>query len=257
MEEFKPLRVAVFGSCVTRDNFNRTFNPGYKDLFECVALSDHVSMVSLMDNPIDVDPATLNGLEPRVLESLTREFGRSFLAELEIAQPDYLIMDFWPDLIFGFARLEDGALITNNAWSTTKTKFYEAQTPDVYRINLRKEEFMAEWKRAVDEFFAFVGKYCPKTKVVIHSSRNVGKWTDKAGEVRDFGAWPTAMNSHWNDMDQYVLANHPTRQISLMTPELKSFETHPWGKFPVHYTFDYHQRFLARLSQLAMADLKN
>lgn len=40
---------AVFGSCVTRDIFNRTFNPHYRDLFESVAMCNHGSARDLVD----------------------------------------------------------------------------------------------------------------------------------------------------------------------------------------------------------------
>lgn len=254
MNDFEPIKVAVFGSCVTRDNLNRTFNPGYKDLFNCVALADHVSMVSLMSDPIDVDADTLDGLEPRIFNNLQREFSRAYLAELKEAQPDYLIMDFWPDLIFGFARLGNGRHITNNAWSTVNTAFYKAQEVDVYRIHAKTEAFMATWTDAIDCFMAYLKEICPETRVIVHRSRNVGTWVDKSGATHEFNSWAVSMNRHWDAMDDYLSANHDVDSIDVMPDGLQSFEAHPWGKFPVHYTFNYHALFLTRLARIALRD---
>ncbi|HEX9088260.1 MAG TPA: DUF6270 domain-containing protein [Arthrobacter sp.] len=252
MSDFQPIKVAVLGSCVTRDNFNRTFNPGYKDLFECVAMADHVSMVSLMSEPIEVDPATLDGLEDRIREKLQREFSRAYLTELKDAQPDYLVVDFWPDLIFGFARLGGGEYITNNAWSTVNTSFYKGQETDVHRVNLRTDEFMTAWRNAVDRFMAYLQVACPQTRVIVHRSRNVATWLDASGATHSFNDWALSMNRFWDTMDDHLSANYEVDCIDVMPEGLQSFEGHPWGKFPVHYTLDYHALFLARMAKIAL-----
>lgn len=254
MSDFQPIKVAVFGSCVTRDNLNRTFNPGYKDLFDCVALADHVSMVSLMSEPIDVDPEMLDGLAPRNFNNLQREFSRAYLAELKEAQPEYLIMDFWPDLIFGFARLGTGQHITNNAWSTVNTAFYKSQDVDVYRIQSQTDAFMEAWTDAIDRFMTYVKEICPQTRVIVHRSRNVPTWVDKSGATHEFNPWAVSMNSHWDAMDDHLAANFDVDCIDVMPDGLQSFEGHPWGKFPVHYTFNYHALFLTRLAKIALRD---
>ena len=95
-----------------------------------------------MSDPVEVEAAALDGLEPRVFSNLQREFSRAYLAELTEAQPHYLIEDFWPDLIFGFDRLSTGQYIINNAWSTMNTTFYKSQEVDACRINHRADGFV-------------------------------------------------------------------------------------------------------------------
>lgn len=253
--ETAAFSVAVFGSCVTRDNFNRTFNPEYKELFDCVALADHVSLVSLMAPPVTVDVEKLDGLSPRLLQKLRREFSRAFLTELRETQPDYLILDFWPDLIFGFADLDGAGVITHNAWSTVKTKFYSDHTVHHFRPDKDRNAFFDRWKDAADDFFEFAAEAIPNTRIVVHSARNVSSWVDRNGSVQDFNPWAMTMNKHWSDMDAYVLEHHSPLRIDVISADTKSFEDHPWGKFPVHYTFDYHGRFLARLSEIALRDV--
>lgn len=255
MSDSPAIPVAVFGSCVTRDNFNSTFNPGYKDLFECVALADHVSLVSLMAPPVPFDPDKFNGLEPRIFKNLRREFSRSFFSELLESQPEYLIMDFWPDVVFGFADLDTGHTITHNGWSTTKTDFFKEREAAWFRADSRPDEFMTRWKQAADEFMIWMQDNLSGTRVVIHSARNVRYWVDNDGETQDFGPWGTTMNRHWAAMDDYISTKYSLRVIDVLATDQTSFEGHPWNQFPVHYTFDYHQRFLSRMSRFVLLEL--
>ncbi|WP_225219095.1 DUF6270 domain-containing protein [Arthrobacter gallicola] len=249
------IRVAVLGSCVTRDIFNRTFNPGYRDLFECVALANQVSMVSLMSPPVSVDPDELNGLVPRVHGELLREFSRSFLDELTTTKPHYLIMDFRPDLVFGYSELDKGEIVTHNTWSTTKTRFYAGRELAWYRADRTPRKFMEAWTAAVDSFFAWAEVNIPDTKIIIHRARNVATWIAKDGETKQFRPWSVSMNRHWDVMDEYAMSKDGVESIDVLIPQQQSFEAHPWGPSALHYTFDYHQRFLSRLSRMALLDV--
>lgn len=256
MTIFQPIKVGVFGSCVTRDNFNSIFNPGYKDVFECNQLADHVSLVSLMSPAIKFESDDLDGLEPRIKNNLIREFNRSFLNELQNDPPQYLIIDFWPDLTFGFATLGHNAIITHNAWSTTKTKFFKSKNARWLRADIEHDEFFRKWKQAADAFMEFVSNKLPSTKIIVHSARNVPTWKDNTGREHSFGPWPTSMNKHWEMMDRYIIDNYGVQSISIMSPDIHSFESHAWGSFPVHYTYDYHSRFLNRLTRIVLMDLQ-
>ncbi|MGH3651543.1 DUF6270 domain-containing protein [Glutamicibacter sp.] len=249
------IKVAVFGSCVTRDNFNSKFNPGYKDLYECVLLADHVSLVSLMAPPVEFDSPKFADLQPRIQNNLRREFGRHFLDELREARPDYLIMDFWPDMFFGVAQISTGDLITRNNWSTTKTPYFSEVESRWLRLDRTPKEFLDLWKDAADKFFAFMGAELPGTRIIIHRARNVAEWNATDGSVHEFKDWGVRMNKHWDKMDDYVRTTFGFPEIDVLTENQRSFEGHPWKAFGVHYTFDYHQRFLTRLTRFVFEDV--
>ena len=50
----RPVRVAVMGSCTTRDNFNSRFNPDYKQMWDCVLLQNQSSLLSIMAPPLEI-----------------------------------------------------------------------------------------------------------------------------------------------------------------------------------------------------------
>lgn len=257
MNDFRPIKVAVLGSCVSRDNFNSLFNPSHKDLFELVAAQNHVSLVSLMSTPVKVAPEDLGKLKPRILSDLKREFSRSFLEEIRASKPEYLIIDFWPDVIYGFADLGHGDVVTHNSWATVKTPFFAARAAKRYRLDLTQGEFLQRWRPAADAFFEFMDAHLPHTKVLLHKARNVSTFKAIDGTTKEFNTWPVRMNKYWEKLDNYFEERHGCRTIDVMEEGQESFEAHPWGKLPVHYTLDYYPRFLSHLIRHVMGDLSS
>lgn len=105
------IKIACYGSCITRDNFNSKLNSNYKNTFECVATSEHSSIISLLAPKVQYDlnklNYTLSEFSHRNKEIAIKDLERSFLLELIETQPDYLIMDFFPDIYFGVVFSED------------------------------------------------------------------------------------------------------------------------------------------------------
>lgn len=53
--------ISVWGSCVSRDIFNRKFIENYKDYFQVLHDQQHVSVISLMATPYTKDVGELTG----------------------------------------------------------------------------------------------------------------------------------------------------------------------------------------------------
>ena len=207
-----------------------------------------------MSPPVPVNPDSLDGLSQRVHGELVREFSRYFLTELLDTRPDYLILDFRPDIVFGFDDLDGGGTITHNTWSTTKTRFYASVGTKWHRADVASEQFYDRWKDAADRLVTWVNDNLPETKIIVHKARNIATWTTNDGESKSFSPWSLRMNHHWEALDEHVLNKPGVREIDVLSPNQQSFEAHPWGPSALHYTFDYHQRFLTRLSRMALED---
>lgn len=249
-----PVKVAVFGSCVTRDVFNRRFVPDYQDLFDCVALSNQVSLMSIVDDPLAVPDDALQEIDERARRDVRDELGRVFLAQLATLQPDYLIIDLFADVHFGAATIDPGVVVTRNRWKTVKTDFYTTRR----RSELAPDspQYFARWALAADRFFELVAAATPRTKVVLHEARNVTRWRTADGGLETFGnaAALEAMNTRWRAMDAYLKERHADHSISIFTPDRVSSQTHPWGPFAVHYELDYHTTFAFKLARIALMD---
>jgi Family of unknown function (DUF6270) len=249
-----PVRVAVFGSCVTRDVFNRRFSPNYRDLFDCVLLANQSSVISLMSPPVDATAADLTGIDDAAQREARADLSRSFLPELVRLQPEYLIVDFFADVHFGCAVL-DGGIVTRNRWKIVKTPFYQATWKE--DLPPRGRASFDLWKDAAARFVADVRAQSPNTRIVLHAAKNATSYRTTANEVVPLAAADRLqrMNQRWDRLNR-AFAPLADATIDVFTDETISFEEHPWGKFPVHYELDYHAAFLSRLSALALDDAR-
>ncbi|SFO20396.1 hypothetical protein SAMN05660359_02013 [Geodermatophilus obscurus] len=255
---FEPVRVAVLGSCVSRDLFNSRFNPNYKDLFECVALSNQVSLISLMSGRVDVPPARMGNLDPYGQREVTKEVTRSFLDELLIQRPGYLLIDLFADVHFGCFSV-NGSYLTRNRWKIMRTPFFsESDTVDLVP-GADRAGYLVMWRDALDRLLAFLGRELPETRLVLHRARNVTRSVAEDGSERSLGreAELRDMNDWWETLDAELSSRGVDRVINVFTDDLTSTDSHPWGPFAVHYTLDYHPAALTRLTQIVLADVRS
>lgn len=247
-----PVRVAVFGSCLTRDVFNRRFSPHYRDLFDCVLLANQTSVISEMSPPVDVTGADLSGIDEPGQAEVRADLTRSFLTDLERLQPDYLVLDWFADVHFGCARL-DGGIVTRNRWKIAKTPFYE----QTWQADLRPRgrEYREQWNEAARQLVAHVRTTSPGTRLVLHAARNATSVRRRGGEVERFGNAERLerMNRWWGRLNA-DFAPLADAVIDIFTDETISFDEHPWGPFAVHYELDYHAAFLSKLTAIALGD---
>lgn len=253
-----PRTVAVCGSCTSRDNFSSRFNPGYARWFSVAADVFQTSIISLMSPPIDAPvPA---GEEETYQERITREdVTRAFLPKLAAAKPDYLVLDFFADVHFGFTRLADGRYLTNNRWMLWPTEYHrrlkETEELPATRIFADPDAYLALWTEALDRFAAFLAEHCPDTRVIVHRGLNTEEVavpgqhrTRPLREVRKAAPLnvPRA-NALWARLDDYAITTHGWTAIDLREEGWTSYSEHPWKPFYVHYNPEYNHRFLAEM----------
>lgn len=263
-EERRPETVSIFGSCVTRDNFNSRFNPGYRDFFEVKLSANQTSMIALMSPPIE-EPFTPTGsMSDYDRWNIGSDLTREFLTEVVELQPDYLLLDFFGDVHFGVARLPDGRYLTDNRWKIHLTDFY-VRHRDAGELTIIKhaddpDAYFELWTEAMDRFAEYVARTCPQTRVIVHRGYNTGHALvpdqvrpiplHKLGEVARIDVRP--LNAFWDRLDDYTISTHGWDAIDLRDLEAPSYAEHPWGAFYVHYTPDYYHRFMAELHKISL-----
>ncbi|MGN6128896.1 MAG: DUF6270 domain-containing protein [Nocardioidaceae bacterium] len=261
-----PLEVAVLGSCITRDNFNSRFNPGYKRYYTCPLVQNQSSLIALMSEPVELDgaPATqpTGELSDYARRTVRTDLTKEFLGQVVDLQPDYLILDFFGDIHFGCLRLEDGRYLTNNRWKLWKTDLYrdlkESGGFTRLRIQDDTEEYVALWRDAFDRFYAFFQAHLPHTTLVLHRGFNTDRVTvpgrpdpmrlRKYKKISRLNV--PKSNRLWAALDDYVAERSDCEVIDLTARGFTSFAEHPWGPFYVHYTMDYYHQFLAELHKI-------
>ncbi len=263
-EERAPETVSVFGSCVTRDNFNSTFNPGYKRYFEVKLSANQTSVIALMSPPIEEEFTPTREMTDYDRWNVSSDLTREFLPLVTELQPEYVILDFFGDVHMGVARLPDGRYLTDNRWKTHHTDFY-ARHRDAGDLTLIKhtddpDAYFALWTEALDRFAEFLATNCPTTRVIVHRGYNTGHvlvpGRPRPIPLHKHSKAPTldvpGLNAFWGRLDDYAIDAHKWDSIDLRELEAPSYAEHPWGAFYVHYTPDYYHRFLAELHKISL-----
>lgn len=261
-----PIEVAVLGSCITRDNFNSRFNPGYKRYYTCPLVQNQSSLIAMMSQPVELDgdPATQPAGELSDYDrwNVRTDLTKEFLTEVADLQPAYLILDFFGDIHFGCIRLGDGRYLTNNRWKLWKTDLYRELKESAGFTRLRiqddTEEYLALWKDAFDRFYDFFRSQLPNTTLVLHRGFNTDRIVvaDRPEPMRLQKYKKLSKldvpesNRLWAALDDYAQERSGCEVIDLTHRGFTSFPEHPWGPFYVHYTMDYYHQFLAELHKI-------
>lgn len=257
--------VAVMGACLTRDNFNSAFNPGWRERFDLVHTIPHVGVVSALSEPVDVQPVHLPDGGPwrpeRHGAELAADLRKDGLARIAELQPAYLILDLYPDLFWGYAQLDGGPWLTANREVIGRTDAWQEWTRAgrLRRVDVlaQPELFLELWEPAFAAMVDRVRRESPATTIVLHS----GQFADTVRlldgrEVPFQDRWKQdwipipAMNEWWRTLDAYA-SRLCDAQIDLFDRRYATVQgIHPWGMHYVHYELEFYPRFLATLIEL-------
>lgn len=242
-----PLRVAVLGSCVTRDAFNSKLVPDYKERFEVVLSQDQSAVISAVAPPVELDPSLLESETNYTRRRVAADFEKLFAARLETAKPDLILIDLFSDVHFGAAPYR-GSFVTFNRWKLKGTELGRVLS-ECPRLHMREDR--AAYIKAFEEASRKLRTLCraaaPDARVILHSARGGTRYRDKAGALQSFPHDPARFNDEWETLDRALLAQFPEcRRVSPQAEPIGD-ETHPWGLYFVHYEPSYYREFLDQL----------
>ncbi|MCW4359751.1 hypothetical protein K3L72_18460 [Bacillus altitudinis] len=254
--------IAVLGSCVSRDNFNSIFNPNHKQFFNCVLYHHQSSILSLMSEPLaTIHEQYGSGKNDFWKWHLRTEFNKEFLGALKERKPDFLIIDFFGDIYYSVYKLDKDNYLTENP-NFMNLPYFKDKTN---KINIKDNyaEFLSVWKKKIHEFFSFVKSNSPNTKIILNKAKLVDKFKNgislteerKKANIRAIDV--DEMNRLWDILNQYVIENFDVIEFNLFEKEYFLNETHPWGKFYVHYTMNFYHDFFNKLQYLVIREMDN
>ena len=236
----EPVKIAIFGSCTTRDNFNRKFNPNYKDYFEVVCFQNQTSIMSIMSDNIKYNDEDLSPLQGWDRSSIEDEFNKVFLKNLIKEQPSILIVDLFADARFKTIKIGNSYL-TVNEWKTTKSDFYK----NLPKKNTPFIPSESQLRKAIEDFNTFMKKFLPNTKIILNQARGVRSYTNAYGEEEFFNQkFITRLNKRWDMLDNLFIEIVKPLKIDVMSPHVKGYINHIWTLGYVHYTPNFYHNFL-------------
>ncbi|MFF2877726.1 DUF6270 domain-containing protein [Gottfriedia sp. NPDC057991] len=247
----KKLKIAAFGSCVTRDNFNSKFNLNYKNHFELLRYQNQSSIISLMSKPIPYNTKKIDNLNQYEQNDVFDDLEKNFLNDLISKQPEALILDFFGDVYFGCFKTHS-SYITNNRWKITKTSFYrELNEVTTFNLNTNLSEYFTLWKQSIDKFLQITNKELPNCKIILHKARFTGMYYDEEQNIKKINSDTDIelLNAFWDQLDDYVISNYEVSTINVKQNYI-SIADHAWGIFHLHFEPNYYKNFLSELIKL-------
>lgn len=256
-------KIAVLGSCVSRDLFNSYFVPNYKEFFEVRMDAQRTSMISLMQNPFDIDKKLLN-IPPYNRKNnartkyITHDLNKVFLKNLiENDDIDYLIIDNYFEFLFGILYFDD-TIITNNFWDLPETQFYK-NISNKLCLNIHDyfDEYFCIWSKYCDLFFKFLTLYCPNIKVILNQARETDKVMKSDGTSyinSDFTKTMNIANPLLEKLDSYIMNNFNVNVLKFDYDNTFCDENHIWGFAPMHYNKNYHSSIFNKIRNIVDED---
>lgn len=255
-------RVAVIGSCVSRDPFSRRFFPGYRERAQLVFDAYQLAAPSLIRaNRIDVRlPETIRTQHRRYIE---QEMEGGILEGIIAAKPDVIVMDFYADVHFGITTMSE-QLVTRNhmAFSSTEaaTAFYQDEGQKLPRrgrfdsSDVVGNSYRPFFEAATTAFLERVNTCLPRASLVANSARFSRVYRDQDGATVQF---PKAerfaqKNLSWADADDLFQQMAGCSRLSYPESIFVGSVSHPWGLHPVHYSHDeYYRHFWDQMAAVA------
>lgn len=252
------VKIATIGSCVVRDNFNTKFNPYYKEYFNLVAHHHQSALPSLMSNPTKFSKVdNYNKTTKFRKQHIQNEFSKQFLQRLKDTSPDYIILDLYADIKFGVVMFDEKTYITNNIQYKYLPELQKKLTLNIYE---NFNEYFKLWKTSVDELFEFFRNELPKCKIILLNARyhnkfkdnsTLDKWRQKKGiKCLDI----KTMNQTWDILDNYVENNFDVFKINMKGGKYSLSESHPWGRYYLHFESKFYKDFLSELLNIIISD---
>jgi hypothetical protein len=255
-------KVAVVGACVTRDCFNRSFVPFYRDNFECVSTVWQSSFISLVSTPTKVPDEDLTGrLNDKQLAYLKEDIEKQHVRKLVAQKPDYIILDLYADTHYGTCLI-NGTPVTCNPNSLLKTSFYKLNKDSLAAISLLSNpEQLPKVKEAFYQFIELMQRSLPNARVVLHLFEFTDAYINTKGESIKFEgpkyAYIEKANALLNKFYDEILSEREIMTVDMRARYYLGDESYPFGLEPYHFERQYQLDFISKFSLLCHKEALN
>jgi uncharacterized protein DUF6270 len=248
-----PVRVAVFGSCVTRDLFE---DPLMRP--SLVHYAARSSIISAVAPPVPIAPDAVALDSAWQHRCVLADFGKTFFASLEEARPDWLLIDLI-DERFDVIR-------TAGSFVTRSSALQSAQLAPTVELDFEvvprlSDDGLALFDDAAAEFVRRIVEILPPERVVVHRA----VWLERFryhGETLRFDTQRLEFARLQNtalERGYHTLLHHLGDQAGVLTLSPVRYAAdahHRWELEPFHYEPAYNReavRHLRRRFSLARA----
>ena len=254
----KKIKVAVIGTCFTRQAFNSKdfFNPDYKRFYECGLTAYHFSIPSMLSSPMTVDKNLLKGEFQSDLDAHGEShFKKDFIDKLRVYAPDYLIVENYVHISAALLTTEGGSYIDENYYLVNTPAFKELKVKE--RIRAESEKHFEIYKAALVSFKEKITGVIPEERIVlVRTHPALRKLED--GEIKIWESSQAIMYRRhiWERYDSYFISVFPRARVIDMRDEKYISEKSAHLKFaPSHFGSVYYKDLLNHFNKISLQDL--
>jgi hypothetical protein len=222
-------RLAILGSCVTRDAFEASNAVGAVALY--LARS---SMPVVCSPEVPVPQAFLTHHMPEWHRTTyNRFFTKTYFSELESARPDILIVDLIDDR---FDYHFSDTILPGMADFLERLPIGRRGRP----VDFMTEQGFEVWMAGARSFFSSIRSVVPDCRIVLHRAR----WAGDDEYARLNNVILERKFAAIDDLDRDVIS------VEAGPEHVVADEAHQWGKQPFHYIPSYYSAFNDRLKEI-------
>lgn len=239
-ESISRPRIAVLGSCVTRD----AFGIPEAEEFELTTYLARSALGSFMGRPTTaISPnysLITSNFQRRMVMADIEKRGRKHLRSESF---DVLVLDLIDERL-PLARFPDGGIAT----VSSEFRLLGISLQEYTKIHSHTEESWRIWRAGWTTLVNLLDQIGARERTVVHRAHWVGRSADGAPTVKDPST--VAGANHWLDAAyEHMAADLGAHQFIDVAPEYQLGDpAHKWGLAPFHYVPEYYRDFLERLS---------
>ena len=241
------MKVAIFGSCVTRDLFE---DPALRP--SLVHYASRCSVISAVAKPVRLaeDEVSLDSAYQR--RAVLADFNKTFFQDLRALEPDWVVIDL-VDERFAVLRTGDSFVTESSAFASAGLR--EVERFDFTPVRRLTGEAEDLFKLAAGTFVYRLTQIVPPERVILHR----GMWLTRFrhGEaIQDFPEPRLTYARHNNKslLKEYdVLAGQLGETAHMVGPDLERHVAdleHRWALEPFHYEQAYNDAAVCTLRDI-------
>ena len=251
-------RVAIVGSCISRDVWRFRGDPGPDLLYIC-----RTSLPSLLASPVAgfrTAPTPPGGLKPKPHRALVADITKTALAELVAFRPTHLIFDFIDErfdlvsvgdsLVARSGELEASGYLRQRAFAGAR---------DVPRLSPACDRL---WHEAAGQIAALVrATPLANAQLVLHAAQWAHSRRSRAGRETPIGGVEILPGRPADIAGHNALLERYQAKFTALMPAMARVEApdlrladpdHEWGLSPFHFVPDYYAEIWRQLAAVGV-----
>jgi hypothetical protein len=238
-------RIAIFGSCVTRDALNLQ-----TPHLQLVSYHARISPVSVVSPPLPLSAEELHMIGGFKRRMLLADFNKTVFEDLRTARPEIIVFDFAES----FDLLRHGRAFVTLSTDLATSGFDYAARYEFEQIRNYTSRAVTLWRSASRDFAGRLRSMFPHARFVLHKAywaRDFREGTDLVPFDRQTQLGITLQNLTLDSYYAHFIRQFETLDVVEVPRPHHAASNHRWGLSPLHFEDSYRRQLLTRLEQIA------